>query len=229
MYPSCERTNVNCPRYVLGFYHRVVVHCGCSHWTLTILVKGDFLFSFSSSSGALEKKQQVFPFYRNGRLLLTGSRRVPQNVSQLWLRVSQLPPVTHFVGPFSPWVTWMSHVASCLAERLSSLLHVFPLFGQNGRLNWRPPPFDVPSLKLFVCVASRCRRRKLMTLSPDTSAVLFFFHSCIVKPNRPQSDINWMRNTQAVSKSKVAEATLTPTWTNTGTLFRSGNYFKPDF
>lgn len=92
-----------------------------------------------------------------------------------------------------------------------------------------PPPFDVPSLKLFVCVASRCRRRELMTLSPDTSAVLFFFHSCIVKPNRPQSDINWMRNTQAVSESKVAEATLTPTWTNTGTLFRSGNYFKPDF
>lgn len=52
----------------------------------------------------------------------------------------------------------------------------------------------------------------------------FFFHSCIVKPNRPQSDINWMRNTQAVSESTVAEVTLTPTWSNIGTLFRSGNY-----
>lgn len=67
-----------------------------------------------------------------------------------------------------------------------------------------------------------------MTLSPDTSAVHFFFHSHIVKLSKPQSDINWMRNTQAVSESTVTEATLTPTWTNIGALFRRGNDLKPD-
>lgn len=150
-------------------------------------------------------------------VLLTGSHRVPQNVSQLRLRVSQLPPVTHFVGPFSPWVTWMGHVASCLAERLSSLLDVFPLFGQNGCLNW--PPLWSSKFKAF-CLRSVA----LQETQTNDALSRYKFHSCIVKPNRPQSDINWMRNTQAVSESTVAEATLTPTWTNIGTLFRSGNY-----
>lgn len=74
--------------------------------TPTILVKGDFLFSFSFSSREKKTTHSVAIFYRNGGLSLAGSRRVPQNVTQSRLRVSQLPPVTHLAGPFFP----MSHL-----------------------------------------------------------------------------------------------------------------------
>lgn len=120
----------------------------------------------------------------------------------------------------------------------------FPLFGQNSSLNWRR--FDVPSLRLCLCSVTQQATRTndgLFLLHPGTLGmvcdvvfpqiqVLFFifyffkYGSWIVKPV-PQNDINWMRNTLAVSESTVTEATLTPAWTNSETLFIRENDFWP--
>lgn len=83
---------------MIGFHHCAAVHCACSRRAMLLLhaqssfrVRGDFLFSFSSSSGVLGgKKCSVAIFIAMAGFLLAGSRRGPQNVSQLRLRVSQL-------------------------------------------------------------------------------------------------------------------------------------------
>lgn len=68
-----------------------------------------------------------------------------------------------------------------------------------------------------------------MTLSRRTSVAFFFPPPLfIVKPTKPPSDINWMRNTQAASESTVGEAALTLLWTIIVTFFRGGNEFKLD-